>query len=271
MALLHLAHETAMNDGEARHAASFVHSVYGPRATELGFVRRAADSVDAELLRPDILWMAAVVSEDAALRKNAHDLALAWLRDPGAVAAKIAERSVPDPEHHGGLETVLAAAATTNDDALFTALLEKARVEPDHVRKGRLLVTLGGFTSLALARRADAVVTDPAFDIRESIGIVGAQLAARSTRAIAWDFLKAHFDALAARMRSDDADFFVSGLASDFCDDAHAADVKAFFEPRAAKIEGLSYVLSTTVESITQCATAFKASQAELDAFLAKY
>jgi aminopeptidase N len=271
MALVRLARESAMSDREAGHAARFLHAVYGPMATELGLVRREGDTVDDELLRPDVVWLAAVVAEDAALRKQAHDLVIAWLRDAGASAVKIAERSVPDPEHHGGLETVLAAGAASNDDALFAAILEKAKVEPDHVKKGRLLVALGGFTSAALARRAEAIVTDPAFDIRESIGIVQAQLEARPTRAIAWDFVKANFDVVAARMRSDEATFFVSGLATDFCDHAHGAEVKAFFEPRAAKIEGLAYVVATTVESIGQCATAFKSNQAGLDAFLARY
>jgi aminopeptidase N len=271
MTLARLAREAAMSDQQAEHAMRFLHAVYGPLATELGLVRRTGDTIDGELLRPDVVWLAAVDGQDAALRTQAHDLAFSWLRDPATVAGKIAERSVPDPEHHGGLETVLAAAARTNDARLFAAILDKAKVEPDHVTKGRLLVALGGFTSPELARRAEAVVVDPAFDIRESIGILGAQLETRATRAMAWEFLKASFDAMTPRMRSDDAAFFVSGLASAFCDETHGAEVKAFFEPRAAKIDGMAYVVATTVESIHQCAAGFKANQVGVDGFLARY
>jgi alanyl aminopeptidase len=252
------ARDSAMDDAEAAKRARFLRAVYGPKARALGLARRPDEGVDAEILRPDVLWMAAVPGEDAALRLRAHDLALAWLKDPGALAPEL-------------VDTVLAAAGSAGDDALFAAILDKARREPDHRKVAELLTALGAFPTLAQAQRADALVNDPAFDIRDAIGILDAQFQFRRTRETAWSFVKSSFDAFAPRMRPDEVGFQIVQLTQTFCDEAHAAEVKAFFAPRAAKFDGLAHEVATAVESIGQCAAAFGKNRAGMDAFLARY
>ncbi len=253
-----LARESAMNDREAARDARFLHALYAPRAALLGFLRRPDDGVDGELLRSDLVRMAAVAGEDAPLRKRALELARAWLGDSSAVAPEL-------------VDTVLAAAGTTNDEALFTALLDRAKVETDHRKLGELLSALGRFTLPALAQKAQAIWAGTTFDVRDSSGILTAQLGARATRESAWQFLKSSFDSVAPRMRSDEVTYQLVEGAQVFCDEAHRADVKAFFEPRAAKYDGMAHAVATTVEAIGQCAAAFERNRAGLDAFLAKY
>jgi alanyl aminopeptidase len=205
-----------------------------------------------------MLWLAAVSGEDAPLRARARGLALAWLKDPTAIAPEL-------------VDPVLAAAATTNDEPLFTALVEKAKGEADHRKVAQLLTALGRFSAPALARKALMIWSGTAFDVRDSTEILRAQLAARSTRETAWQFLKASFDSVAPRHRSDEVSYEMVEVAKAFCDETHRADVKAFFEPRAAKYDGMAHTLATTVEAIGQCAAAFAKNRADLDAFLAKY
>src|SRR6202042_3561633 len=98
-----------------------------------------------------------------------------------------------------------------------------------------------------------------------------AQFQFRRTRETAWSFVKSSFDAFAPRMRPDEVGFQIVQLTKTFCDEAHAADVKAFFAPRAAKFDGLAHAAATAVESIGQCAAAFGKNRAGMDAFLARY
>jgi aminopeptidase N len=256
--LAKLARESAMNDHEAAAETRFLHRLYGPRAASLGFARRPDDGVDGELLRGEMMRMAALSGDDAPLRARALALAKGWLKDPSVVA----------PEMVG---TVLAAAGTTNDEALFSALLERAKKETDHRKVAELLSALGRFTSPPLVKRAQAVWAGTDFDVRDSAGIISAQLGPRATREAAWQFLKSSFDAVAPRMRSDEVTFQLVEGAKVFCDDAHRADVNAFFEPRAAKYDGMAHAVATTAEAIGQCAAAFEKNRAGLDAFLAKY
>jgi hypothetical protein len=83
--------------------------------------------------------------------------------------------------------------------------------------------------------------------------------------------VKATFDAVSSRMRSDEVGFDLVEPLRTFCDEAHQADVKTFFEARAARFDGLAHSVATVVESIGQCATAFEKNRPGLDAFLSKY
>jgi aminopeptidase N len=256
--LVRLTRDAAMDDAENARFDRFLHAAYGRRAAELGLVRKNGDDVDASLLRPEVLEMDAVRGEDPALRKRAHDLALAWLRDPQTVSPEL-------------VDPILAAGAATNDQTLFESILGKARAETDHTKLAQLFAALGAFTSPELARRADALVTEPAFDVRDSIGVLATQFGQHATRALAWTFMKASFDVFASRMRNDELAFDLVELTKSFCDTAHEADVKAFFEPRAAKVDGMEHAVSMAVQSIDVCASAFAKNRPGLDAFLAKY
>jgi alanyl aminopeptidase len=253
-----LSRESAMNDREAAQLARFLRKTYGARAAKLGLVRRPNDGADGELLRPKLFWLAAYRGEDASLRKKAHDLAFAWLKDPLFVAPEL-------------VEGVLAAAATTNDAHLFDAIIDRAKVDTDRTRLLLLLTALGRFTSPDLAKRADDLVAGTAFDIRDTIFILRAQFYARATQQIAWDFEKTSFDALAARLRSDDMNYDLVDPINALCDEAHRAEAKAFFDARAQKYDGLAHSSAIVEEGVGQCAATFEKNRAGLDAFLAKY
>jgi aminopeptidase N len=255
--LLRLLPTAALDEHEAAQRARFVRSAYGTRARQLGFVRRPDDGVDGELLRPEVLGLVAVSGEDAPLRRRAHELALAWLRDERAVPAEI-------------VEGVLAAGAKTNDEKLFAALLEKARAATDHRRVAQLLGALGAFTAPSLVRRADALVAGTAFDVRDAYPILVAQFEDRASRELAWEFVRSSFDAVSARMRSDEVLFRLFELTRSFCDEKHRREVEELLGPRASRFDGGPRALARALESIRQCTAQFGKNKAGVDAFLAK-
>ena len=256
--LVNLARSSAMNDAEVRRRAGFLRAVYGRRAKELGLARRRDEGVDAELLRPDMVHAVAVSGADEALRKRAHGLAFEWLKDEGAMAPEL-------------VEPVLAAAAKSNDETLFAALLDRAKAEKDHAKVSRLLRALGAFTAPALVRRADGIVAGTTFDVRDTFSILVPQFADPTTRDLAWEFIKTSFDAVSSRMRSDEVLFEYFRVVQGFCDEAHQKEVAEFFAGRAPHFDGGPRALANAVESIGQCAAIFHKNQAGLDAFLSKY
>ncbi len=89
----------------------------------------------------------------------------------------------------------------------------------------------------------------PDFDARETIGILREEASNRETRPEAWAFLKANFDALAARLPRESPARFPM-LAAGFSDAEKRADVEAFFKDKAPKYMGGPRYLAQSLEQI---------------------
>jgi aminopeptidase N len=258
MDLVGMARTSALTEAQAKRKASFLRATYGAAMGKLGLARRAGEDGDAQRIRPTLIEAVAVAGDDERLRSRARALAFAWLKDEHAIAPEL-------------VDAVLEAAAKSNDERLFAALLERAHAESDHTRLSRLLGALGAFTAPALVRQADELLASNAFDVRDALVIVRAQLADRASQEQAWAFVKASFDAVSSRMRSDDVLVGYFRPVQGFCDVGHQHDVQEFFAPRAARFDGGPRALANAVEAIGQCAAVLQRNVASLDAFLARY
>ncbi len=91
-----------------------------------------------------------------------------------------------------------------------------------------------------------------------------AQLGAPETRDAAWTWMKAHWDALFARVST--LEFgglrLSLGVAGSFCDEAHATDIEAFFKDRVRTLEGGPRALASGLEDIRLCAASRAANEA---------
>jgi len=115
---------------------------------------------------------------------------------------------------------------------------------------------------------------DPAFDLRESFGLLFAGGRPPTQRA-SFDFVRENYDTLLKRMPTSIAGgSFAASLpytGQRLCSDAGKAEVKDFFQPRIEKETGGPRTLAQVLESIGQC-TALKARQGEsLHQFLAAW
>jgi aminopeptidase N len=254
----------------ALHArfARFVQTVYGKRGRALGWRTRPGEGADDQLMRREALGLLTGAGEDAALRAEAHDLVLRWLDDAGHDGAS--RPRAPGTLSPGLVDAALFAAGLGNDRALFDRLRRAAREAPSHEEKSRLLGALGGFPDPALAREAFSLLVGDELDPRDSMGIVFRAFASLETRDRAYDLFKESFDAMARRLRPDEASWLL-GVLGVFCDEERRADAAAFFGPRAEKMEGAPRALANSLEAIGQCAAAAKMNRASLTAFLKKY
>jgi alanyl aminopeptidase len=241
--------------------ARLVDRAFGARARELGWKAKAGEDADTRLLRSSIVPLVALWGVDGSLAAEARQLAQQWLADPIAI----------DPEIAGPLLTV---AARTGGEAFFKQLSAALSHTEDRHQRDLILGAMGSFSDPHIARAAMELALKPEFDLREANALLVGPLGARETKALPFEFVKANYDALVARIPAGTAfgfGEFLPFVGSDFCDEKSAEELKAFFEPRVDRFAGTRRNLAQALESIRIC-TAYKAAQQDSVAgFLKKY
>ncbi len=95
-----------------------------------------------------------------------------------------------------------------------------------------------------------------------------------STRKMAFDFLKAHFDTLAAKRPSGGGSDFGADfpeVGGSYCDSGSKAELQSFFQSRIDQFTGGPRMLAQVLESIDLCIATKAAQDSSVAAFLEKY
>jgi alanyl aminopeptidase len=248
---------TLVTGAERPAFAHLIQKLYGRRARALGWKRGAKDDEDTRLLRPVLVGLVATDGEDKALAAGGRQLAEAWLKDRTAVDPDLVEMS-------------LRVAAHDGDKALFDRLHEAAKKTADREDQRRLLRALGTFGDPALVTAAQAILFTDDFTAREAMQIVWVQSGDERTRASAYAFVKANFDALVARLPRDYGAYLPS-VGEDFCSETDRDDVEAFFAQRSTKLLGGARNLAQVLEQISLCNAYRQKQRPSVVAFLAKF
>jgi cytosol alanyl aminopeptidase len=233
----------------------FVRSVFGKRAKALGWVAKKDDSEDTKLLRKALVPLVAREGEDAALAKEAKKLALAWVADHHSIDADI-------------VDSVLGVAAAHGDQELFDKWHQAAVVEKDVTDRQHLLRALGSFHAPALVKLGMGLALGNEFDLRETGPLLWMPSRDPATRPVAYDFVKANFDGLVAKLPRDSGAYFPF-FASDLCEPARVDDMKSFFQERSQKFTGGPRMLDQALESLKLCVAFKKAQGPSVEKFLA--
>jgi len=249
--------EHIVTDALRPNYGRFVQKLFAKRAHALGWSTKTSDDEDTRLLRSRLLFLVATEGMEPALRTEALELVHRWLADKRAVDGDV-------------IGAALATAARTGDRALFSRLQKEARRSKERRDRQRLLVALGQFADPALAREAAQMALSDEFDPRESISIVWAQIEWPTTRPVAWEFVKRNFEALARRLP---AELMASlpWVPASFCDQAHGAEMSAFFRDRSPKLPGGPRELLQATEAIGLCDAYVQAQQPSALKFLERY
>jgi cytosol alanyl aminopeptidase len=226
-------------------------AAFGARARQLGWQPQAGDSADDRLLRPALLPAVAVSGEDAALRRQALQLAQAWLADRTRLGADL---RLP----------VLSAAARADGPGsgavLFKQLLGALQASTVRTERGDLLAALGQFRQAGLAQQARAVLLQPQIDLRDSLWpLLQAQAADAASRADALAFVLRTQGSLSARLGREELPR-LPGLFDSACSSDEAGRIEAGFGPAMARVAGGRTALASTLEAVRLCA-AWRARQ----------
>ena len=235
----------------------FAGKLFAQQARALGFTPRPQDSEDTLRLRPTLIAFLASDGDDRALREHALQQAMRWLDDRKSVDGNMTE-------------AVLQAAARRGDRAFFERLLAAVPKTADRHDRRLIYIALGSFQEPGISGSALTLILDPAHDYREAVQIAWTLSETPRGGALAYDFMKANFDALVARAPRDTAAAYPR-LGGSFCSEAQRADVENFFRERAASYAGGPRILAQTLERIGLCAALKHKQQTSLSRFLRHY
>jgi alanyl aminopeptidase len=258
VALLDLIHPAEQPAAQQKAYARMVTKLLGPRAQAAGWAPKEGEDPMMSEVRPLLWHRLARWSDNREGTAEARRLAQAWLSDRKAVA--------PDM-----VQTVLNLAARGGDAAFFDTLLAEAKRVSDRRERGQLLAALGMFRDPKLLQRALGLMSSTELDLRETMEVLEGAFFEPRSRDAAWAYLKAHWEPITTRLRSDQTMWLVEAVPREFCDPGHRKEVAAFFTARAEKHPGAAHVLAESLEHADVCVAAVKRGKAAAAQFLGAY
>jgi len=235
-----------------------VRDAYGPKARSLGWSARPGDSEEVRLLRRSVVRITVRLGRDPDLEREATTLVARWLESPSAL----------DPDL---VPTALAAASGAADDALFERLTNEARRTTDREQRERILRGLGAVRDPVRVRQVLGLTLDERLDPRETVWLLWELGSQRETCRTAFDFLRANYEALVARLPRGEMSPvpYLPWVGAGLCAADTRNEIGGFFEKRSASVTGAARVLAQVLESVDQCVARKNAQQAGLVAYLA--
>lgn len=224
----------------------FVRRRFSPRWKALGWRSKPGEGAQLIRLRPNLLRLLTGPGGDAQLRRQSARRARVWFEDESSLPPDL----VP---------AVLAAAARTQDPALYERVLHGVRTTKDVRRRELLVRALPHFTEASMVDRTLELLLDESLDIRVTAPVLLGFGAESSAQGRALGFVKENFEALMDRLPVLFRPFLVYA-ADQQCTEAEAADAQAFFEERMAKMPGGPRAFETVMDRIRGC-IALKAQQ----------
>lgn len=244
--------------------ASRVRSALQPSMRQLGWapVRGRAEDGDVALFRASVIATLAFAGQDPAVRAEAVRRARAFLGVGGDGALH------PDAVQQDLLNIVINVAVQDEGAPIFDALLHAYQHSDDALVQEAAIEGMGAAIDPALMERARTIAATE-LGTRGMRSIVGGQLRDPRTRRAAFEWFTTHFDEVRAHIPP-----FVVGylprMASGFCSDADATQVRDFFAPRIEDVDGGPPQLRLVLEEIASCATFAAAQGAQIRAFFAE-
>jgi len=203
------------------------------------------ESDDDRLQRLALLSLAANAGEDSRLIEDAKRLAVAWLED---------RQAVPPDEAN----SVLGIAGRYADSALFDKLMAEVKKAKEPSDRQWLVIALGSCKDTVLAQQALEALAAREFQSLDSIILLSVLSSHVETRALTYDYLKQHYDALLATLPSDWLD--LPRIFQGFDTPDRQSDVESFFKDKDVRLTGGPRIIAQVSESI-HLKHAFKEAQ----------
>ena len=245
--LLEQQRDTWLDAKQARRKRAIVAQRVVPLATRIGWRAKPGEGVEIAELRHVLLPFAAQVPEGESLRPEARAMALAWIADRKAIEAEV-------------VTAVLLTAARFADAETFERL-EAAAITIEAQRDRRsLLKTIGKVRDPRLRERALSLALAKKDGVdrlngSNTVDFVYFTLEDDASRAAAFDFLRANFESLVAKLPEDSPVWLINQLGR-LCTPAERAAFAGFFETRARRFVGGEISYRQSLESIELCLAA---------------
>jgi hypothetical protein len=262
MTLLWQAHEWLHDDPLRPAVEAWARRLFASRLRALGWRPSPSDDTNLVQLRAMLLGFLGSTMRDPDVRTEARRLGLAWLGEgkDGKIHPEALARDL--------VAVALAIVGEDADRPLWDRVHALLAATDDTERRANLLTVLTHARRPELTPTALALALDPVLRSTEVTAPLVGQLQEPALRDATWTWAKAHFDALLALVPKHRYQTQLISAWAVFCDEAHAAELEAFFTPaRIAPIEGGPRVLLTTIETVRLCAAQRKAQEPSARAF----
>ncbi|HEX4748459.1 MAG TPA: M1 family metallopeptidase [Bryobacteraceae bacterium] len=239
----------------------FLKANFDARAREIGWVPKPGESDDVHLLRPQLLRSVATYAQDEELAKQARELTDKWFTDRNAVDPSV-------------VTAVLGTAAYYGDKALFERFLAKLEETQDKQERQRIIGAMARFRDRAAVEAGMEAVLSGKVPFMEGLGLLFSGQLEPSTRMMAFEFMKAHFNEIAAKRPTGggfDAGAVFPEVGVSYCSAQEKQQLQDFFQPRVDKFTGAPRALSQVLESIDVCEAFKRAEEPSVEAFLKNY
>jgi alanyl aminopeptidase len=235
--------------------ARFLAESFAPPARALGWKPRAGESVQASILRPKLLALAALHGEDPALVARARSLAADFLRKPDSL----------DPQ----LATVVLATAAESDAQLYEKLEAELGKTSDKNRRAALLA--GQVMSRGPGQRDRTLnkLGSGGLTIEEMIPMLQTAMGDPTTREPLYDYVARNYEQVTATL-SPLVRPFLASLAGAFCDEAHRRHADTVLRAKLQNVPGGIKKVNEAIERIDLCMARRARFEKEVSAFLEK-
>jgi hypothetical protein len=239
--LVHQQRDAWLNPAEARAKGAILEQRLVPLARELSWQERVGESDDMRDLRATLLPYAAE-SGDAPLRAQARELALAWTANRDAVPSTMTR-------------AVLDTAARFADGGLYEKLQGLATSTLDLRERSYLLSALAKLRDPALRERTLGLGLQKDLSGRDALDLLEDALEDEVNRRPAFDFLRANYDALVAKLPEHSMARLMEPL-GELCTREERELFAGFFKDRAPGILGGPRHYRQSLERIDLCIAA---------------
>jgi alanyl aminopeptidase len=239
----------------------FLQKNFQARARELGWIPRPDEDDNIRLLRPKLLRAVATQGADEALAKEARELADKWLNDQNAL----------DPNL---VAAVLATAAYWGDNRFAESLLAELKKIQDRQQREQIIRAMAEFRDKAAIETNMKAVLAGHVPFMEGLFLLFAGQGQESTRNLAFDFMKIHFEEISKKRPTGggfDAGALFPQAGISFCDARSRDQLKNFFEPKANQFTGAPRALANVLERIDVCIAEKAEQQQSIASFLQRY
>ena len=236
--------------------ARFIQKTFGRHARALGWSVRPGEKSAAIDLRRRIVPLVAIAGGDQELRRQARDLAVAWLeRKPG---------SHIDARLQRGL---LMAAMRGADDALYARFSSALTDEKDPRRRFPLLMALANTERLDRLQHHWQQIVAGKYDWTYTWAFLQFPLSRRPTQAATYEFIVENYQKLAGTLPAPWRGRFIAVFGA-LCDDAHYQAVQELATREVAAKPGGKRLMGETLGSIRACIDQRARQQPRLEKFL---
>jgi alanyl aminopeptidase len=237
--LLHGLRDAWLSEPEATAKRDIVARRVRPLAGELGWNEAPGDSDDLRELRAHLLPYAAETEDDGKLRAEARTLAAAWIANREAVPASMTS-------------AVLDTAARFADAGTYAQLEGAALAAADLRERHYLLAALAKTRDEKLRARALGLTLKSEVNGRDADDLLYNALADDANRRSGFDFLRANYDALAAKLPYTSLAWLLAPL-GELCTREERDLFAGFYKDRAKTLYGGPRQYQQSLERIDLC------------------